>query len=96
MPIGQHYGWMVDMMGWGGWMTPRGWILIIILVVILVYALPSLGGLRPLEFSKGLCMEEKQDLETPLDILKRRYARGEISREDFERMKNDLTNRKGT
>lgn len=28
--------------------------------------------------------------KTPLDILKERYARGEISREDFERMKKEL------
>ncbi len=30
--------------------------------------------------------------ETPLDILKRRYAKGEISQEEFERMKKDLGN----
>lgn len=28
--------------------------------------------------------------ETPVDILKRRYARGEITKETFERMKRDL------
>ncbi|OPY66005.1 MAG: hypothetical protein A4E57_02984 [Syntrophorhabdaceae bacterium PtaU1.Bin034] len=28
--------------------------------------------------------------ESPGDILKRRYARGEISRQEFEKMKRDL------
>ncbi len=29
--------------------------------------------------------------ETVLDILRKRYARGEIGKEEFERMKRDIT-----
>jgi putative membrane protein len=29
--------------------------------------------------------------EAPLDILKRRYARGEIGKEEYDRMRRDLT-----
>ncbi len=86
MPIGQHFGWMHDMMGWGGWMIPWGWILIVILVVVLIYALGVRPGQHPPLPSSGSHGEE-----TPLDTLKKRYARGEISREDFEQMKKDLS-----
>jgi len=32
------------------------------------------------------------DKETPMDILKKRYARGEIDEEEFERRRNELEN----
>lgn len=33
----------------------------------------------------------KEESETPLEILKKRYAKGEISKEQFEQMKRDIS-----
>ena len=78
-------GWMMS--GWGlgygffGWlMMLLFWILIIVGVVLVVRWIISEG--KP----KGLRSEE-----TALDILKKRYARGEIDIEQFETIKHELT-----
>ncbi len=34
--------------------------------------------------------EKKSDTESAVEILKKRYARGDISKEEFEKMKNEL------
>ena len=65
-------------------MTMMGFGLIIPLLVIgaIAYAL----GWRPQSTQTG----PAQTSQTPLELLKARYARGEISREEYEQMRLDL------
>jgi len=72
--------------GWGPMMYPgggmfMGMILLIILVVAVVWWLTKGAGAR----NRGV-----PGKETPIEILKRRYAAGEITKEQFETMKKDL------
>jgi putative membrane protein len=65
-------------------MTMMGFGLIIPLLVIgaIAYAL----GWRPQSNQTG----PAQTGQTPLELLKARYARGEISREQYDQMRRDL------
>lgn len=63
----------------GGWFM---WLIWIILIGVIVYiALAWTKRSRP-----TLGMTE----ESPEGILKKRYAKGEITREEFERLKKDI------
>ena len=73
---------------WGGWwMFPMIMLLIFIVVmaIVLYFALIRGGG-RPPWWGRY----QGKESETALDILKKRYARGELTKEEFERMKKDL------
>ncbi|MDP2983280.1 MAG: SHOCT domain-containing protein [Candidatus Latescibacter sp.] len=67
--------------GWGGlfmgFFMLVFWIVIIGAAYVIIRNISHKGG--------GIISSE-----TPLDILKKRYARGEISKEEFEQMKRDL------
>jgi len=64
--------------GYGGMFM---WIIFLIVVGLLVYFFVQA------QKTKG---PMQGPAETPMDILKRRYAEGAISKEDFDRMKKDL------
>lgn len=71
---------------WGGWGMGFGglfmilfWILVIVGIVVLVKWLVDQSST-----AKGL-----RD-KSPLDILRERYARGEINREEYEQKRRDL------
>jgi len=72
---------MNDSYGWGmGWGMPFFgfffWILIIVGIVVLV---------------RWLMGNKADDVqESPLGILKKRYARGDIDQKTYEQMKKDL------
>lgn len=69
-------------MGWFGMLFSLFfWILVIVAIVYLIkyLARASRGDQKPV-----------QQGSNAMDILKERYARGEIDRNEFEQMKNDL------
>ena len=62
-----------------------GWIFIVIFSIFIVF-----GVIHLLNLVSGSRVEKTHG-ESPLHILKRRYAKGEITREEFERMKGEIT-----
>ena len=62
---------------WFGWIF---WILLIVLVIWLVVN----------QNNKNKQILNNPQSESALDILKKRYAKGEISKEQFDQMKKDL------
>jgi putative membrane protein len=61
--------------GYGGWFM---WLILVIVVAIAIYFIVQAqrgGGAR----------------EMPLEILKKRYAKGELTKEEYDRIKRDLS-----
>ena len=58
------------------------WLFWIVLIVIVVFLLRGVAG--------GLSSSSPSHKDTPLEILKARYARGEIDDEEFQRRRREL------
>jgi putative membrane protein len=66
-------------MGWMGWWMGVWWVVGIVVLVLLVrFVAGTPGGAVP------------RNDDTPEQILKRRYAKGEIEREEYQRRLEDL------
>ena len=74
---GFYNGGMMGYFGWGG-MLLMG-MLLILLLTILVILIKRFAG-KP----------KSKSTETPLDVLNKRYVLGEITKEEYERIKGEL------
>lgn len=72
--------------GWG-WGMGFGWIFMIFFWALIVLGVVALAKWL---FSAGGTVGSGGFSKTPPEILKERYARGEINREQYERMRRDL------
>lgn len=78
--MGGYYGYG---MGWfGGIMMIVFWVLVIVGLVFLIRLLAVATKAETRGGGGG---------ESPLDILRKRYARGEINKEEYEEKKKDLS-----
>ena len=61
-----------------------GLCLIFILLIVGAMAYAPAGQMQ------SLPPAQTQNLQTPLEVLKKRYVRGEITREEYDRVRQDL------
>lgn len=79
---GSNYGYGHHMFGFGGFWMILLWVVIIVGAIIIIKVLFDKNG-------RGSRQIENRG-DSPLDILKKRYAAGEIDHDEFERRKKDI------
>ncbi len=83
----RDYGMGPWMMNWGfglWWFMP--FVMIAFWIVVIIGMVSFIRW-----FVRSGREKEMKPEDTALDILKKRYAKGEIGKEDFERMKQDIS-----
>jgi putative membrane protein len=80
---------------WGGAMHPMGgmwgaWGIVMMLMMLVFWGLVTVGIVLAIRWlmHQG---KEARATDAALDILRQRYARGDISKEEFEAKKRDLS-----
>ena len=76
---------------WGGgmWLFP---LLMFVIVVAAIYLIFGRGRFAPPWYDNDRNYRRDDSSDKALDILKQRYARGEINKEEFEEKKRTLQN----
>lgn len=85
--------WSYDHMGWmmNGWGMGFGFILWLLILAAII------GGVVWLFRSQPVTDSRLQERRSPgLEVLEERYARGEISREEYLQKKRDITEQTGS
>ena len=76
-PTGRHMmDWDHMSFGFGGVFM---WLILLVIIGLIIYFIIN-----------GQNLVKHEARETPLEILKKRYAKGEISKEEYDRIKKDL------
>ncbi len=74
------------MMGWNmGWGMGVGWIIMISFWGLVIFGIVAL-----VKWASGQGQPGNRPMESSVEILRKRYARGEINEEDFRRMKENI------
>jgi len=63
---------------------------VIIGIILMIIGAVTSGGAKEVEYHREV--KETKEEDDSMEILKKRYAKGEISNEEFEKMKKDLNN----
>ncbi len=70
------------MMGYGGYGGMFMWLILIIIAGVIIYFV--------INRNKRTGNPDESTGASPVEILKRRYASGEISKEEFDRLKKEI------
>jgi putative membrane protein len=70
------------MMGYGGYGGMFMWLILIVIAGVIIYFVINRG--------KTNANSINATSESPTDILKKRYAKGEITKEEFDKLKREI------